>query len=359
MIGSRFVFATLLAASSVGACVDVDDGDLGEGSEELSLASWTATTNTHVTLSYAPATALLDGVEYQVFADDSGNALPSLTHDLYWRQCDATTCTSTKRIPGQQSLGRVSLAAYNGYIYMIHVGDSDDTAVWFSRLDVTTGTWIPNSQLAFQSLGGAPALAVFNNRLYMVGSRAVDVVRRGVTVTTYPLWYSSMGPDEMWAPMVNISAQSGSPPSLAVLGSTLYLAHRDGAAGEIVLQKLPLGGSWSAPAKIPAGPSGAYIQGDDVQLAAVNGYLHLVHHRWSGNYTYWTYNRGCDAFAPEVSLDGFNSSANSLATGRNGTLVLNRMGMDSGVWPYTIYDWYVSRFIAPPTPVTVPQCGAL
>lgn len=345
MIASRFMFATLLAASSVTACVDLDDNQLDATTSALSSSSWTTVFVGARPVSYPPAMTMLDGVEYYVYADQS---FTPGTHDLSWHQCDGTSCTTTKPISGQKSMGRVSLAAFNGYIYMVHQGDSDERAVWFSRLDVTTGRWTTNVQLPFETVGGSPALAVFNNRLYMVGSREKDVTHNGVTIATYPLWYSSMTADEVWAPSATISSQSESAPSLAVLGNTLYLAHRNGTAAEIVLQKMPLGGGWSAPSYITAGPSNSYIQGDDVQLAAVNGYLHLVHHRLSGGYTYWTYNRGCDAFAPEISVDAYSSASESMSTGING-LLLNRVN----------YYWAVNRFIAPPPPETAPQCGAI
>lgn len=350
MNASRFVFATLLAAS-VTACVDPGDvEELSETTNELSTSSWTSSWRGMV--SHPPAVALLDGFEYYVYSGD-----PRLddANELFWHQCSPTACTDKKKIPGQLSMGRPSVAAYNGYIYMVHQGDTDDTAVWFTRLDVTTGIWMQNIKLPVTTLGGPPALTVFNGRLYMAGSREAQVLRNGVEVTTYPLWYTSMGTDEQWAPARNITGrESASPPSLAVLGSTMYMAHRDGATGEIVMQKMSVGTGWSAPTKIAAGPYGSYIQGNDVQIAAVNGYLHLVHRRFDSDYTYWTYNRGCDAFAPEVTIDAHSSHwQSSMQVGRTG-LVLHR---------YYLYtdalNWYVSRFNAPPAPITAPNCGAI
>jgi hypothetical protein len=361
MIASRTVLAALLASMSLAACVDLDDGQtFDETTSALTSASWTGSSYVRDELSYPPAMAMLNGVEYYVYAwDPGGNPNPwaDLTHDLYWHQCTATGCTSPKRISDQQSMSRVSLAAFNGYIYMVHQGDSDEQAVWFSRLDPGTGQWTPNVKLPFATLGGTPALAAFNNQLYIVGSQEKEITRRGVTVTTYPLWYATMSANEVFSQTRWINSESASPPSLAALGNALYLAHRDGATGSIVLQTLPAGAGWSAPAHISAGPSSSYIQGVDVQLAAVNGFLHLIHHRLTGSLTYWTYNRGCDAWAPEISVPSFDySSTPSLSTGRDG-LVLNGL-VDFGLWPYVDYGWYVHRFIAPPPPNTLPNCGA-
>ena len=358
MFTSRFVFAALLASASLTACVGLDDDEsLGETTSDLSSSSWTSVADLGGGLSYPPAIAMLNGVEYHVFAYDDSPLPGPLSHELYWDSCDATTCSGTHRIPGQLSMDRVSLAAFNGRIYMVHQGDTDSKQVWFTSLNPATGQWTTNVELPFTTLGGSPALAAFNNQLYIVGSHEVPIFRGGKMIKTYPLWYATMAANEQWSAMRPIASESASPPSLAVLGNTLYLAHRNGATGDIAIQSLFVNGGWSAPARIPAGPSNSYIQGDDVQLAAVNGYLHLVHHRFSGNLTYWTYNRGCDAWAPEVSVDAFSSSSEStLATVQKG-LVLTRL-VHTGLWPYTINHEFRNLFIAPPAPLTLPNCGA-
>jgi hypothetical protein len=360
MIALRTVFAALLASAALTACIGLDDDDeaLSDTTSNLSSASWTGLGYVQNDLGAPPAMALLNGVEFYVYPwDDGSMVVPGVSHDLYWHRCDSTgACTTPHRIPDQESMDRVNLAAFNGYIYMVHQGDSDSTAVWFSRLDPSTGQWTPNVKLSFTTFGGSPALAAFNNKLYIVGSNRQQITMRGKhTYTTYPLWFASMGTDEQFSPTQWISSESASPPSLAVLGSKLYLAHRNGQTGEIVVHSMGTDGAWSAAQYIPAGPSNAYIQGDDVQLAAVNGYLHLVHHRFSGNETWWTYNRGCDAWAPEISVPSFSySSRSSMATSIRG-LAVNGL-VDTGLWPYTHNNWYQTHFNAPPAPFSLPRC---
>ena len=311
-----------------------------------------------------PVMAMLNGVEFYVYAwaGSGGNPIPgaAYAHELYWHRCDSTgACTSPTRIPNQLSLGRVNLAAYNGYIYMVHQGDSDSTAVWFSRLDPATGAWTPNVKLPFVTVNGAPALVPFNGLLYVIGSSEITVVRRGIEITTYPLWYATMGANEVFSSTRAVGSESITPPSGAVLGDTLYLAHIYGQTAPIVIQKLTATTSWSAPTYISAGPSSSYIQGEDVQLASVNGYLHLIHHRFSDGLTYWTYNRGCDAWAPELSLDTYsNDWMSSMSTGING-LVVNRVKNENSLPPYYNIRWHMNRFIAPPAPITLPNCGAI
>jgi hypothetical protein len=365
MIGSRSLFAILLASASLTACA-LDEGtdatdSYGEADSNLSSASWSGPGYRADDLGAPPAMAMINGAELYVYPwDDGSMILPGVSHDLYWQRCDSSgACTSPRRIPGQESLGRVNLAAFNGFVYMVHQGDSDSTAVWFSRFDPNAGTWTSNVKLSFSTFGGSPALQAFNNKLYIVGSHKQIVTRNNVATDTYPLLYATMGTDEVFSGTAGLfGEESASPPSLAVLGNILYVAHRWGQTAEIVLQTTGTNGVWSAVRHIPAGPSNANIQGDDVQIAAVNGFLHLVHHRWSGNQTWWTYNRGCDAFAPEVSVPSYNYGTNSSMQTGFGGLKLNGM-VDTGLWPYTHNNWYQSKFLAPPTPLTLPRCGII
>jgi hypothetical protein len=306
-------------------------------------------------LGAPPAMAMLNGAEFYVYPwDDGSMVLPGVSHALYWHRCDANGCTAPRRIPGQLSLGRANLAAYNGLIYMVHQGDSDSTAVYFTHLDPNSGQWTPDVRLSNVTFGGAPALAAYGGRLYMVGSQQRVLANR---TTTYPLWSTSMGTDEVFSPSSGLfGEESASPPSLAVINSTLYVAHRWGQTSQIVMQSMTTNSPWSAVTHIYAGPSNANIEGDDVQIAAVNGFLHLIHHRWSGNETWWTYNHGCDGFAPEVSISGFRfGSRSSMATSIKG-LAINGL-VDEGVWPYTHNNWDHAIFTAPPPPTGVNRCS--
>jgi Zn-dependent metalloprotease len=56
----------------------------------------------------------------------------------------------------------------------VHTGRDNETSLWISRLDPATQQWSPNSQLALTSKGGPPALAVYNNRLHLVGVNPAD-----------------------------------------------------------------------------------------------------------------------------------------------------------------------------------------
>jgi len=358
MIATRYLFTALLASASLTACLDTGD-ELSETADDLSTASWSGGPSESLSdLGNVPAMAMLNGTEFYVYPwDDGSMVLPGVSHDLYWHQCNSSGCTSPRRIPGQLSLGRVNLAAYNGFIYMVHQGDSDSTQVWFTRLTPSTGQWTTNVKMPWLTFGGAPALQAFNGRLYMVGSNKQIVTRNNAQVATFPLWYASMGTNEAWTGTSNLwGEESASPPSLAVFGGQLYAAHQWGQTSQIVVQTLPTTGGWSAVQHINVGPNNANIEGGDVQIAAVNGWLHLVHHRWSGSDTWWTYMNTCNAWTPEVTVPGYNHpSASSLATSNKG---LGLYGLyDSGLWPYTHNNWQQINFNAPPPPLQLPNCG--
>ncbi|MEO7733931.1 MAG: hypothetical protein ABIY55_23410 [Kofleriaceae bacterium] len=357
MTYSRSIFAALLAGASLTACVGLDEETFGEATSQLSTAGWsTSIGNSWTDIGYPPVSANLDGHDYYVFTwNEGGSPIPSTPHDLYWFQCSATACTVPHRIPGQQTSDRVNLAAFNGYIYMVHVGESDSSALWFSRLDPATGQWTTNSLLSNTTFDGAPALAAFNNQLYMVGTSERTVFKHGIEVSTYPMWYATMDASETFSVQKPVGYESATRPSLAVFFGKLYLAHRNGATDLIAINTMAPGGSaWSPAAYVLAGPGGTRIQGDDVQIAETNGYLHLIHHRYTDNYTWWTYYDGC-TWAPELTFDSYTWSSRSSMSTVNGGLGVARLH-DIALWPYTSNAWENTTFTAPPAPITVPLC---
>lgn len=360
---SRTLFAALLASASLTACVDPgDEATVDVTSSNLS-STWFGTNN-HFQLedlTFSPAMATLNNVEVYVYAWDPDPANPDgVYHQLYWHRCDTDgNCTAPHKIDNHLSAQPVSLAAFNGKIYMLHVGEFDVTSVWESSLDLDTGVWSPDQQvMQFSVWYGAPALAAFDGRLYAVGNSYKEVARRGGSIDTYPMWWASAGVDGLFGPEHPMTSQSSIPVSVAVLDNTLYAANGTGNSSGFNMEKMVAGTSvWSAPMALKTAGNVA-LSGWDVKLASVNGYLHVVHRLTSGDQYYWTYNRGCDNFAPEVKVPSFGSeTATSLATGVNGTLKLNRLH-DIDAWPYTDYQWEQLEFVAPPTPQTVPNCGA-
>jgi hypothetical protein len=354
MTASRLPFVALLASVTFAACLAPGAGDevTSETTSHLSVTSWTPPSDTLDLVGHPPHMATLNGTTYYVFTGDT--ALPfTVSDDLYWAKRTGNTWSAPQRITGQQTPDRVSLAAFNGFIYMVHSGGGTD--LWFSRFDPATEQWSTNILLPYTTFGGPPALAAFNNQLYLVGTQEHVVTRHGVAVTTYPMWYATMTTAEEFSAAQPIPGQeSASRPSAAAFADLLFVAHRNGQTAEIVWSYLAPGTAWSAPKFISAGAGGAAIQGDDVQIAEANGWLHLVHRRFDSNRTYWTYFDTC-AWAPEAPIDAFSADyALSMNTSPEG-LTLARV-VNTGLWPYTVNHWFESRFLAPPPPSNPFRC---
>lgn len=350
----RSLFAVLLTSATLSACA-LDDESLGETTSNLSVSSWAAETQQGSNVGYPPASATLTGADYFVYTKGDSPIPGAVPHELYWKQCNLSACADEHRIPDQSTSDRVSLAAFNGYIYMLHVGESNSAWVYFSRLDPTTGQWTPNNLLALSTFGGPPAIAAFNNQLYIVGTSEVPVTKRGVTIMTYPMWYVTMGADEVFSTKRMMTGhESATRPSLASFAGKLYAAHQYGSTPEIAVSTLVPGSTtWSPMTRIVAGPNGTYLQGEDVQIAEANGFLHLVHRPFN-SFTYWTYFDQC-TWVPEITIDTFQTDVPvSMSSGING-LLLARL-KDVAFWPYTSYNWLQRRFVAPPTSITAPLC---
>lgn len=351
----RSLVPVLFSFTSLAACAGLDgeDDTLAESVSELSVTSWSSYDD-HVSddFGYPPASAMFQGKEYYVYTwGDS--AFPTTPHDLYWHRCDGTSCTGRKRVSGQATSDRVNLAAFNGYLYMTHVGESDSSAIWFSRFDPATEQWSENVKLSQTTFDGPPAMAAFDNKLYLVGNSERTITRRGVEVTTYPMWFVTMSPSEVFSPTMSVGKESVFRPSLTEFFGRLYLAHQDGRTAQLAVNTLMPGStSWSANTTLKNGT--VPIQGENVQIAAVNGFLHLVYSRFSDDYTYWMYNDGCK-WSTDITIDSRSTSSRlSMSNGLTG-LLLSRM-YDTGLWPYTHLNWIMTRFNAPPAPITVPLC---
>ena len=325
----------------VTACLDTSDETLADTESELSAFDWGITRyNSHT--SFSPAVATMNGVTYMV---QTGNS----TTAMYWSKRRGPYSWGTATIiPGQKTSGQASLAAFNGYLYMLHVGESDQSAVWFSRFDPTTETWTPNVKLSLKTHLGVPALAVFDGRLWIVGSTEVS---EGLD----QLWVSSMNTREEIAPQTPLRGRYLSTHvSLAVFANKLYLAY--GLNGSLYTMTHSPGASaltWSASSPVKGGVGATTSQGWETSIAAAGGYLHLVHRRPGQSKTWWTYWNQC-TWSSEVQFDQVDSRVQlSLTAGGPGLVLAREYEADS------TYNVYTTEYTAPPAPITLPQCGGV
>lgn len=203
------------------ACVDGDDDspDLAEIASELSIANWSLTVSA-ANSQHGGQVATLDGTTYMVHTGLNDK-------NMYWRKRTGQfTWSDPVLIPGQKTSDQVRLAAFNGFLYMVHNGESDTSAVWFSRFDPRLDTWTPNVKLSMSSDTGAPALAAFDGRLWIVGANELD------DAGDSQLWVATMGTNEDDSPPSNLPKRlTQTRVSLTELSGKLYLAY--GAGGSI------------------------------------------------------------------------------------------------------------------------------
>jgi hypothetical protein len=311
-----------LALIATGGCamnsVDDDEGTLASTKDALSLSHWSSlmtVPNQYATLG--GATATLNGTTYMVHS----GGCPSCT-DLYWSKLGGGGWTDDVRIPGQLSGALVSLVAFNGRLYLAHTGSStSSTQLWFSSFNPATSTWTDDYEIPFPSRG-APGMAVYGGKLYMIGSAASDA----------RLWMASMSTSETWTPMTMLSDYSLSAPSLAVLNGRLYMAHAT-TSDETIVYNFFDGTSWVGNRRIPGGRNGLNQRGTP-RIAAWDGYLHVVHNEPGTTYEtmYWTYFDG-SAWSAEVSIPNHYSKKFTLSTTGAGLMLVQAPTYA----PYTLY----------------------
>lgn len=255
----------------IAACIDTAaplEEDVAFAQEELSVFDWSSPT----TVGPDRQGAHLGGAVVTV--DLPTGARTIMVHsgacddcrELWWTERINGAWTEDRRVPNQTASERVSLAAYNGKIYMIHTGyHPGSTEVWMSRFDPAHDTWSGNVRLDVSSVE-TPALATFGGLLHMVG------------VSTYQrdLWHMSMGTSEVFSSRPFLGSRSASRPSLAVFNSRLYVAHRNDRTSTIVYSRFT-GSSWTYISSIPAGPGGRAIEGARPVIATYDNVLHLVY----------------------------------------------------------------------------------
>ena len=306
--------AAALAAALSAACVAEPGTDealpppdsLAETEQGLSMSAWSGATQVSSGVWYAQV-ATVGNTTYMVHSG-TGN-------QLSLRTMVGSSWTVPVAISGQTSSKRVSLAAFNGYLYMIRTDVSVTTKLWLSRYSPATGQWTTSYQLSQPSAYGPPAMVAFNNRLYLIG----------VTPSSNKLWMASMDSSETLSVATPMEGHySAARVSATVFACKLYIAHRAGTTNTVVYNSFN-GSAWGADRTIPAGPSGAAIVATEPVIAARSGYLHLLRRDISGTDVpvWWTYFNN-SSWSAEVSLGSGVSTtyAPSLTNGGPGLVAV-------------------------------------
>lgn len=327
---STFVRCGILGLSlSVAACATdggIDDPLTSETQSNLLVSAWGNQAAAGSTYENA-AVATINGKTIQVAVGDNTGVVYDGDHtSLYWRKMVGNNVwTDWVRIAGQAANSKVSLAAFNGYIYMVHTGESDSSATWYSKFDPTTETWSNNAQIpAYPSYNGPPAIVAYNNLLYFIASQSNGV-----------MWVATMTPGEAFSTPIGINHHTSTGrPSAAVLYGKLYIAHTLVPPNDTTLVVGAYDGTdWTYPVHIKNGTS-PDIYGREAALATDQGILHLVHTTGTSDseQIHWTYFDGCNWAGSEVTLNDWRTSTPPALTQGGPGLVLMTTSDD--------WDWF-------------------
>lgn len=160
----------------------------------------------------APTLATVGGELHLVHLGDSSN---NIWHS--WT-VDGRHWEPNRQIAGQKSKAPPALAEWNGALHMVHLGDSSND-IWHSQ-SADLRTWSENQRVKNQHNGvqkskASPALAAFNGELHMVhiGDSSND------------LWHAFTSDGTNWTEEKIPGQQSQTAPALAAFGGELHLVH--------------------------------------------------------------------------------------------------------------------------------------
>ena len=308
--------------------------------------------------------ATLNGTTYMVRSDRCGAwSCSGGFQYLYWSKLTPAGWTPGTWIPNQSSARRVSLAAFNGFLYMVRTDASDEGAVWLSKFNPDTEDWELKSMLSYRTFAGPPAIAAFDNKLHFVGTTGEDPDE---IMAPYQMWTATMTAGEAFTPArPMLGHTSASRPSIAVYDNKLYVAHRAGETGEIQYGYRQAGSnvSWTPPKYIRSGPltapAGPRFRSLEPAFASVEGYLHLLFRTPESNYVWWSYFDTC-TWATPVSLGTQQTTTGpSLTQGGNGLLLATTADV---TWNSIVETRRIGvlQFTAPSAPITLPKgCGVV
>ena len=207
----------------------------------------------------APALATFGTELHLVHLGDSSN---NIWHS--WT-VDGRNWEPNRKIPGQQSKAPPALAAWDGALHLVHLGDSSND-IWHSR-STDLRTWSENQRVKnqhnrVQKSKASPALAAFNGELHMVhiGDSSND------------LWHAFTSDGINWTEEMIPGQQSKAAPALAAFGGELHLVHLGKSSNTLWHSRSADGRNWSTNVPIPDQTSKA-----PAALAPLPGALHMVH----------------------------------------------------------------------------------
>jgi hypothetical protein len=354
---------SLCLALALPACaLSPDDGDdasadgdsaaqpaTSEATSAITFGGWNQVIQTFTDTWRGAQVASLNGVTYVVTVGNCGSTdCYPFAHDttqLRWWKIVNGVAMGGGDVSNQSANSKVSLAAFNGSLYMLHTGSDNSSATYLSRFNPSNETWTQRP-IGFTSFGGPPAIVAYNNKLYLIG----------ITDFPYDMWYATMDTNENFTPQIALAGHdSASRPSATVAFNKLWFAHRWGQTGDIVYGTFD-GTTWSGANHIYGGVNNGPIQGLEPVIAYDGATLRLVHRRPNDRFLWSQSFDGCNWASTETSLGTQQSSLEpSLAAGGPGLVLLSERDHND-LFGLTAYyqDW---RTYTRSSIIRIPTCG--
>lgn len=344
---------SLVLALALPACAlpgQDDDVETSEATSALS-SGWSGMLDGLDTTWQGPQLVNYNGDIFGILAGDCGgnDCIWGRGIDrtqIHWAQFQNGSFPYDADIPHQTTHDKVNAIQFNGYLYMVHVGGDDDNVdtTWITRWDRTSHVWTPDRQITYPSFNGPPALAVYNNRLYFIGSH---------NTSPYTMWYGSMDTNEVFSSMIDIPGhESASRASATVAFGKLFFTHRWGASSDLVAGTFD-GTSWSPVQHIYGGTNNGPLQGLESAIAYDGRLLHLVHRRYNDSYLWWTTYDGCRWASSEGQLGGQRADLEPSLTATPTGLLMTAPHYQSD----SEEDYYGVDYMTYTKPSTIVRCS--
>ena len=279
------------------------------------------------TLAMDPAAGLLDLV-YRSSADST----------MWWSWYDGSNWAGDVQIAKPdggvpKTSARPAAAKYGNSLYIVYRSSADST-MWYAWFDGTS--W--NGDIQIKTGGGkvpktsaAPAIAVFNNILYLVYRSSADS-------TMWYAWFdgSSWSGDKQIAKPDGGVPKTSDAPALAVFNNILYLVYRSSADSTMWYAWFD-GSTWNGDVQIAKPDGGVPKTSAAPTVAAFEGLLYLVYKSSADSTMWFAWFDGSTWYGDKqiqiVNGKPKTSAAPTIAVGQHDRLYLAyRSSADSTMW---------------------------
>jgi len=160
-------------------------------------------------------------------------AVRGTDNKIYLRYMDSLgTFSAWSVVPAGWTIVAPAIAAFNNRLYMV-VKSSTDNGIWWNSMDAA-GNW-SGWQLLDGATGEAASLAVFNNRLYLA-----------VKGTDNFIYYRYMDGSGVWSSWRRLNGTTTHSPAIVAFNNRLYLVVKSSTDTRLWLNSMDVAENWGS-----------------------------------------------------------------------------------------------------------------